>query len=48
MITASVVLYNTPRTQIINLLSSVLQTNLIECLYVIDNSYNDKWRILEK
>lgn len=48
MITASVVLYNTPRTQIINLLYSVLQTNLLECLYVIDNSYNDKWRILEK
>lgn len=48
MITASVVLFNTPKTQIETLFSSVLNSNAVDCFYVIDNSPNDKWRILEK
>lgn len=48
MITASVVLFNTPKTQIETLFSSIQNSNIIDCFYVIDNSPNDKWRILEK
>ena len=48
MLTASVVLYNTPRTQIYRLLQSVRNSRCVEKLYVIDNSPNDRCRILEK
>ena len=48
MLTASVVLYNTPRTQIDRLLQSVRNSGCVEKLYVIDNSPNDRQRILEK
>lgn len=47
-ITASIVLFNTPRTQIDTVLKSVFDSECIETLYIIDNSPNDKWRILEK
>lgn len=47
-ITASVVLYNTPKSQIDSLLKSVLESSCVEKFFVIDNSPNDKWRILEK
>lgn len=48
MLTASVVLFNTPKTQIEALLESVISSACIHTLYIIDNSPNDKWRILEK
>lgn len=47
-LTASVVLFNTPRKQIDALFKSVADSHCVETLYVIDNSLNDKWRILEK
>ncbi|MCM1321650.1 MAG: glycosyltransferase [Bacteroides sp.] len=47
-ITASVVLYNTPKSQVDALLKSVLDSACVEKFFVIDNSPNDKWRILEK
>lgn len=47
-LTASIVLFNTPRTQIENVLKSVFDSACVETLYLIDNSPNDKWRILEK
>lgn len=47
-ITASVVLYNTPKGQIETLLKSVLESSCVEKFFVIDNSPNDRWRILEK
>ena len=43
-LTASIVLFNTPRLQI----ESVFDSACVETLYIIDNSPNDKWRILEK
>lgn len=48
MITASIVLYNTPKSQIETVLKSVFDSECIEKLYIIDNSPNDWWRILEK
>lgn len=48
MITASIVLYNTPKFQVETVLKSVLDSKCIEKLYVIDNSPNDWWRCLEK
>ena len=48
MITASIVLYNTPKFQVETVLKSVLDSKSIEKLYVIDNSPNDWWRCLEK
>ncbi|MCR4736304.1 MAG: glycosyltransferase family 2 protein [Treponema sp.] len=47
MLTASVVLFNTPRLQIETLLKAVLDSKCVEIFYIIDNSPNDKWRILE-
>ena len=47
-LTASIVLYNTPRTQIESILKSVFDSASIQILYIIDNSPNDKWRILEE
>lgn len=47
-ITASIVLYNTPRAQIESVLKSVFDSACLETLYIVDNSPNDKWRILEK
>ena len=47
-LTASIVLFNTPRVQIESVLKSVFDSACVETLYVIDNSPNDKWRILEK
>ena len=48
MLTASVVLFNTPRSQIDALFGSVAASGCVETFYVIDNSPNDKWRVLEK
>lgn len=48
MLTASVVLYNTPRMQIDALFSSVANSCCVKTFFVIDNSPNDKWRVLEK
>ena len=48
MLTASIVLFNTPRLQIDAVLKSVSASKCVERLYIIDNSPNDKWRILEK
>lgn len=48
MITASIVLFNTPRSQIDAIISSVEKSKSITILYIVDNSLNDKWRILEK
>ena len=48
MLTASIVLYNTPRAQIDAVLHSVFGSRCVEMLYIIDNSPNDRWRILEK
>ncbi len=47
-LTASVVLYDTPHAQIESVMKSVLDSRRVERLYIIDNSPNDKWRILEK
>ena len=47
-LTASVVLFNTPRSQIESLFKSVIESKTVDTFYVIDNSPNDKWRILEK
>ena len=46
-ITASIVLFNTPRTQIDSVLKSVFESGCVEILYIIDNSPSDRWRILE-
>lgn len=48
MLTSSVVLFNTPRMQISRLFKSVFDSKCVETFYIIDNSPNDKWRILEK
>lgn len=48
MLTASIVLFNTPRAQIETVVKSVADSGCVEQLYIIDNSPNDKWRILEK
>lgn len=47
-LTASVVLFNTPRSQIESLFKSVIEANCVETFYIIDNSPSDKWRILEE
>ena len=47
-LTASVVLYNTPRAQIHALFESIVASGCVRTLYVVDNSPNDKYRILEK
>ena len=47
-LSASVVLFNTPRSQIDLLFKSVFASNCIKVFYIIDNSPNDKWRILER
>ena len=44
MITASIVLYNTPKNQVETVLQSVSNSRIIEKLYVIDQSPNDWWR----
>ncbi len=46
-ITASIVLFNTPRSQIDSVLKSVFESECVEILYIIDNSPSDRWRILE-
>lgn len=46
-LSASVVLFNTPRSQIERLLKSIFSNKCVGTLYIIDNSPNDKWRILE-
>ena len=48
MITASIVLYNTPKFQVETVLKSVFGSACVEKLYIIDNSPNDWWRCLEK
>ena len=48
MLTASVVLYNTPRAQIYALFESVAASGCVRTLYVVDNSPSDRFRILEK
>ena len=48
MLTASIVLYNTPRAQIDAVMKSVFDSHCVEKLYIIDNSPNDRWRILER
>lgn len=48
MLTASIVLYNTPKSQIETVMKSVVEVSCVKTLYIIDNSPNDKWRILEK
>lgn len=47
-LSASIVLYKTPRNQIEAVLKSVLESKCVEILYIIDNSPDDRWRILEK
>lgn len=46
-LTASVVLFNTPRSQIELLFKSVFDAKCVEIFYIIDNSPNDKWRVME-
>lgn len=46
--TASIVLFNTPRVQIEAVMKSVSNSGCVGTLYVIDNSPDDRWRILEK
>lgn len=46
-LTASVVLFNTPRSQIELLFKSVFDAKCVETFYIIDNSPNDKWRVME-
>lgn len=48
MLTASIVLYNTPRYQFDKAIESILNSGCCELLYVIDNSSNDSRRIIEK
>lgn len=48
MLTASIVLYNTPRHQIERVFQSLLDGACVDILYIIDNSPNDRWRILER
>ena len=48
MLTASIVLFNTPQKQINTVVESVSDSECIQILYIIDNSPNDRWRILEK
>ena len=47
MVTASIVLYNTPKNQIDTVLKSVFDSECINKLYIIDNSPNDWLRYLE-
>lgn len=47
-LSASIVLYKTPRSQIEAVLKSVFESKCVEILYIIDNSPDDRWRILEK
>ncbi|MBP3742145.1 MAG: glycosyltransferase [Treponema sp.] len=47
MLTASIVLFNTPRIQISTVIKAVIESTIVHTLYIIDNSPNDKWRILE-
>lgn len=47
-LSASIVLYKTPRSQIEAVLNSVFESKCVEILYIIDNSPDDRWRILEK
>lgn len=48
MLTASLVLFKTPKTQAVRILKSVLDTADVRRLYIIDNSPDDRFRILEK
>ena len=48
MLTVSIVLFNTPRIQINTVMKSLIDSLCVHILYIIDNSPNDKWRILEK
>ncbi len=48
MLTASIVLYKTPEWQIETLLKSVIDSNCVNTLYIIDNSPTDYWRMLEQ
>lgn len=47
-LTASIVLYKTPKSQIESILKSVFDSRIVKTMFIIDNSPNDKWRILEK
>lgn len=48
-LTVSIVLYNTNRTELETLLSCLMQNiDLFKTIFLIDNSPNDKYRILEK
>ncbi len=48
-LTISIVLYNTNRVELDTVLSCVLANeNIVQTIYLIDNSPNDKYRILEK
>lgn len=47
MLSASIVLYKTPRSQIDSVLKSVFDSKCVSLLYIIDNSPDDRWRILE-
>lgn len=47
MLTASIVLYNTPRQQIEGVFNSILY-GAVDILYIVDNSPSDRWRILER
>ena len=48
MLTVSIVLFTTPRIQINTVMKSLIDSLCVHILYIIDNSPNDKWRILEK
>lgn len=48
MITVSLVLFHTPKTQVERILKSVLDSSGVARFYIIDNSPDDRFRILEK
>ena len=48
MITASVVLYNTPKSQVDSLLASVAESRCVGRLWAVDNSPDDRRRTLER
>lgn len=47
-LSANIVLYNIPKSQIETVMKSVIVASCVKTPYIIDNSPNDKWRILEK
>ncbi len=48
VVTASVVLFNTPRTQLERLFKAIFESECVKIFYIIDNSPNDAMRILQE